>query len=69
MNRWLLVLALLVASTSACRRGPHVTPLNVNVTMYQCATSDTWHQAERTIAICASYQECNDICANLSTTP
>ena len=58
----ILFLLLLLA---ACRRGPHVTATQVTVTMYECRDSGSvWH-IDRTVAVCATVQECNTICAAL----
>ena len=58
-----LFLFLLLA---ACRRGPHVTEKRVMVTMYACSDSGSvWH-IDRTVAVCATVQECNEVCARLS---
>ena len=48
-----------------CSKGPHGSQFQANQTKYQCEYAASFWQVNRTIAICDTQAECNEICSKL----
>jgi hypothetical protein len=65
MKTKILILMMFGLAVASCSKGPHVDTFHRDSVKYACYYSPSIWQAQRTIAICETEKECNDICAKL----
>jgi hypothetical protein len=60
-----LMFVVLMLSLSACSRGPHVSNESYIQYRWVCLYSPTIFNSDRTVAVCDTEKECNEICSKL----